>query len=165
MRPSHHRHVGVGYFQVLKLGGHHEVPQRGIHPPYEVLITGRPDGLPLSRSPGANGRLAVIISALSTLPPMAISILTTSGSRFVGRGVKGDSQSCRLTQWLHCLLVWGYWLTPGRWEWLVQGWHHLRSLQCQNLQCQSLQCHSLPVQSSSHVCSPPNGRSVLWGYR
>ena len=73
-------------------------------------------GGPLSHSPGATGRPAVIISASSTLPPVAIDVLTASGSRFVGGGVKGDSQSCRLTRWLHCLLVWGCWPTPGKWK-------------------------------------------------
>ena len=57
------------------------------------LLTGRPDRGPLSCSPGVTGRLAVINSASSTLPPMPISILTTSGSQFVSRGVKSDSQS------------------------------------------------------------------------
>ena len=57
------------------------------------LLTGHPDRGPLSRSLGIIGRLAVIISALSTLPPMYIGVLTTCGSRFGGRGVKGDSQS------------------------------------------------------------------------
>ena len=27
-----HCHVGMGYFRVLKLGGHWEMPQRGDHP-------------------------------------------------------------------------------------------------------------------------------------
>ena len=57
------------------------------------LLTGRPDGGPLSRSLGMTGRPAVIILASSTLPPMYISVLTTCGSRFGGVGVKGDSQS------------------------------------------------------------------------
>ena len=57
------------------------------------LLTGHPDRGPLSCSFGVTGRLAVIVSALHTLPPMYIGILTTCGSRFGGRGVKGDSQS------------------------------------------------------------------------
>ena len=44
------------------------------------------------RSLGVAGGLTVTISASSNLPPMCISIMTACGSRFGGRGVKGDSQ-------------------------------------------------------------------------
>ena len=57
------------------------------------LLTGHPDGGPLSRSPGVTGRLAVMDSASSILPPMPIGVLTAGGSWFVSGGVKGDSQS------------------------------------------------------------------------
>ena len=55
------------------------------------LLTGRPNGGSLSSSPGATGRPAVIVSALGTPPPAYINVLTARGSRFGGRGVKGDS--------------------------------------------------------------------------
>ena len=47
-------------------------------------------------SPGVTGRLAVIISTTSALSPTALSVPTTSSSRFVSRGVKSDPQSCYL---------------------------------------------------------------------
>ena len=53
------------------------------------LLTGHLDGGPLSHFLG----MAVIVSALSTLPPVYIGILNAGGSRFGGGGVKGDSQS------------------------------------------------------------------------
>ena len=68
--------------------------------------------------------------------------------------VKGDSQSCRLTRWLHCLLVRGCWPAPGKREWLADGWCHLRNLWHRRL----------PTQSGPQLCSPPNGRSVSQGY-
>ena len=129
MRPSHHCHIGVGYLQVLRLGGHYKVPGGVLTHLVWSLLTGHPNGGPLSHSPGVTGRPGVIISALSSLPPMAIGILIASGYRFVCGGVEGDSQPCRLTWQLNCLLVWGCQPTPGRWEWLAQGGHHLRSLQ------------------------------------
>ena len=57
------------------------------------LLTDRPDRGPLLHSPGATGRPAVIVSASNTLPSVHISVLTTSGNRFGGGVVKGDSQS------------------------------------------------------------------------
>ena len=141
---------------------HHEVHQRGTH-------TGCPDGGHLTRSPGMTGRPDVVISALSSLPSVTISILTTNGHRFISRGVEGDFPSLRLTKWWHCLLVCGFWPTPRGWEWLAQGWHHPRSLQQWGLQWQGLQwcepqCLSLPVHSSSQLGSPPHGRLVLQRY-
>ena len=54
-------------------------------------LIGLPDGGPLSSSSGMAGRLTAIISALGSLSPTYISVLTISGSRLGGRGVKGDS--------------------------------------------------------------------------
>ena len=54
-------------------------------------VTGLPDGGPLPSSPGAIGRPAVIVLASGNLSPMYINVLTASGSRFGGRGVKSDS--------------------------------------------------------------------------
>ena len=114
------------------------------------------------------GRLGVIISASGSLPPTTISVLTACGQKFIGGGVKGDSPPLRLTWQLHCLLVWGGWPTPRGWEWLVQGWCHLMSLQQWGLQWWglwhlSLQHLSLPFYSGSHLGGPPHGRLVSWG--
>ena len=54
-------------------------------------VTGLSDGGPLPSSPRAAGRLTVNISASGNLSPMYINVLTASGSRLSGRGVKGDS--------------------------------------------------------------------------
>ena len=160
MRPSCHHHIGAGYLQVLRLGDIVRCPRGAFTHLVRCLLTGCPSGGPHSCSPGVTGRLAVIISASGSLSPTAIGIRTTRGSHFVSRGVKGDSQPRRLTQRLHCLLVQGCWPTPGIGKGLAEGWHHLRSLWCQ-----SLRCLSLPVQSGSHVCSPPNRRLVPQGSR
>ena len=129
MGPSCHCHVGAGCFQVSKLGDIARYPREALTHLTRHLLTGRPDGEPLSHSLGVTGRPAVIISASSILPPAYIGVLTTCGSRFSGRGVKSA---------LHCLLVWGCWPAPGKWKWLADGWCHLRSLRH----------HSLPAQSS-----------------
>ena len=136
------------------------------------LLTGLPDGGPILRSSGVTGRSAVIIPTLSTLSPMAFSILTASGSSFVGRGVESDSHPGRLACWLYHLLVWSCWPTG---QWLMDGWCHLRNTQHRSPWCLSLLylsllclrplCLSPPVQSVSHLCRPPNGRSVLWRCR
>ena len=69
------------------------------HPSWaSTLLAGRqliglPDGGPLSSSSGMAGRLTAIISALGSLSPVYISVLTVSGSRLGGQRVKGDSQS------------------------------------------------------------------------
>ena len=55
------------------------------------LVTGLPDGGPLPSSPGAAGRLTVIVSASANLSPTYISVLTASWSRLGDRGVEGDS--------------------------------------------------------------------------
>ena len=128
MRPLHHHHVGVGYLQVLRLGGITRCTGGVLTHLAWRLLTGHPNGGPLSCSPGVTGRLGAIISAWSSLPPVTVSILSASGHRFVGSGVKGDSHPRRLPRWLNPLLVWGGWLTPGRREWLVQRGCHLRSL-------------------------------------
>ena len=47
--------------------------------------------LDISSALGEAGRLTVIISASANLSPMYINVLTASGSRLGGRGVKGDS--------------------------------------------------------------------------
>ena len=99
------------------------------------LLTGHPSEGPFMCSLGRTGRPGVIISTSSSLPPMTISVLTAYGRKFIGRGVEGDSLPLRLTWRLHRLLVWGCWPTPGGWEWLAQGWHHLRSLQWWGLRC------------------------------
>ena len=54
-------------------------------------VTGLPDGGPFLSSPGVAGRLTVIVSASANLSPAYINVLTASGSRLGGRGVKGDS--------------------------------------------------------------------------
>ena len=54
-------------------------------------LIGLPDGGPLSSSSGIAGRPMAIISASGSLSPMYISVLTISGSRLGGRGVKGES--------------------------------------------------------------------------
>ena len=54
-------------------------------------LIGLPDGGPLSSSSGMAGRPTAIISASGSLPPMYVSVLTISGSRLGGRGVRGDS--------------------------------------------------------------------------
>ena len=54
-------------------------------------LIGLPDGGPLLSSPGMAGRLTAIASALGSLSPMYVGVLTTSGSRLGGRRVKGDS--------------------------------------------------------------------------
>ena len=56
-----------------------------------LLVTGLPDGAPLLSSPGAAGRLTVIVSASGNLSPAYVNILTVCGGRLGGRGVKGDS--------------------------------------------------------------------------
>ena len=56
-----------------------------------LLANGLPDGGPLPSSPGVVGRPTIIVSASTNLSPMYISVLTASGSRLGGRGVKGDS--------------------------------------------------------------------------
>ena len=56
-------------------------------------LIGLPYGGPLSSSSGMAGRLTAIISALGGLSPAYISVLTVSGGRLGGRGVKGDSKS------------------------------------------------------------------------
>ena len=134
------------------------------------LLTGRPNGGPLTHSPGVTGRLGVIILALSSLPPVTIGILTACSHKFVSGGVKGDSPPLRLTWRLHHLLVWGCWPTPKGWEWLAQRWCHLRSLWHWSLRCWSLWCHSpqrlsLPVYSGSQLGGPPHRRLVSQGYR
>ena len=53
-------------------------------------VTGLPDRGPLPSSPGVAGRPTVIVSALGNLSCMYINVLTASGSRLGGRGVKGD---------------------------------------------------------------------------
>ena len=55
------------------------------------LVTGLPDGGPLPSSPGVAGRSTAIVSTSGNLSPTYINVLTASGSRLVGRGVKGDS--------------------------------------------------------------------------
>ena len=112
------------------------------------LLTGRPDGGPLPHSLEVAGGLTVTILASSNLPSMCIGILTTCGSRFGGGGVKGDSQPQRLTQQLHCLLVWCCWPAPGKRRWLADGWCHLRSLWC------------WPAQRDPYSSGPSNGRPV-----
>ena len=131
-----------------------------LNPLTRYLPAGRLDGGPFARSLGGTGRPALIIPASSSWPPMGSGILPASGNMFVGRGVEGDSQPHSLARWLNRLLVRGCWLTPGGWEWLAQGWHHLRSLQ----HC-GLQCLSLPVYSSSQLGGPPHGRLVSRGCR
>ena len=141
MRLSCHHQFGAGYLQVLRLGGDITRCPRGVLTPLAWhLLTGHPNGGPLMHSPGRPG---VIISASVSLPPMSIGVLITRGQKFISRGVEGDSPPLRLTWWLHHLLVWGCWLTLGGWEWLVQGWCHLRSLQWWGLQHLSPQCLSL----------------------
>ena len=54
-------------------------------------LIGLPDGGPLSSSSGIAGRPTAIVSALGSLSPMYICVLTISGNRLGGRGVKGDS--------------------------------------------------------------------------
>ena len=54
-------------------------------------VTGLPDGGPFPSSPGAAGRLTVVISASANLSPAYINVPTASGDRLGGRGVKGDS--------------------------------------------------------------------------
>ena len=139
------------------------MPRRGAHPLAQHLLTGHPNGGPLTRSPGVTGRLGVIISASSSLPPATIGILTTCGCKFIGGGVEGDSPPLRLTWQLHRLLIWGCWLTPGGWEWLAQGWRHLRSLWQWGLWCLSPQHLSLPFYSGSHLGGPPHRRPVSQG--
>ena len=157
MRPSHHHHFGMGYLQVLRLGDITRCPGGALTPLVQYLLTGHPNRGPLTHSPGRPG---VIISALGSLPPASIGILTTHGWKFISGGVEGDSPPLRLTWPLHHLLVWGCWPTPGGWEWLVQGWRHLRSLQWWCLQHLSPQHLSLPFYSSSHLGGPPHGRPV-----
>ena len=50
-----------------------------------------PDGGPLPSSPGMAGRQTAIVSASGSLSPAYVGVLTASGSRLGGRGVKGDS--------------------------------------------------------------------------
>ena len=92
------------------------------------LLTGHPNGGHFTCSPARSGGLGPIISVVSSLSPVTIGILTTYGCNFIGGGVKGDSSPLSLDWQLYHLLVWGCQLTPKGWEWLVQGWHHLRSL-------------------------------------
>ena len=73
--------------------GYYEVPQLSVHLLMRHQLIGLPDGGPLSSSSGMAGRPMAIISALGSLSPMYISVLTVSGGRLRGRGVKGDSQS------------------------------------------------------------------------
>ena len=54
-------------------------------------LIGCPDGGPLLSSSGTAGRPTAIISASGSLSPMYVDVLTISGSRLGGRGVKGDS--------------------------------------------------------------------------
>ena len=67
------------------------------HPSWESTLLagcqliGFPDEGPLSSSSGMAGRPMAITSALSSLSPMYVCVLTISGSRLGGRGVKGDS--------------------------------------------------------------------------
>ena len=74
---------------------------------------GLPEGGPLSSSSGVAGRPMAIISASGSPSPVYISVLTISGSRLGGRGVKGDSQSQSFTQRLHLLLIRGCLSTLG----------------------------------------------------
>ena len=54
-------------------------------------VTGLPGGGPLPSSPRVAGRPTVIVSASANLSPTYINVPTANGSRFGGRGVKGDS--------------------------------------------------------------------------
>ena len=54
-------------------------------------LIGLPNGGSLLSSSGMAGRPTAIISASGSLSPTYISVLTISGSRLGGRGVKGDS--------------------------------------------------------------------------
>ena len=145
-------------------------PRGMLNPLTRHLLAGHPDGGPFACSLGRTGGPVFIIPALSNWPPVGSGILPTSGSMFVSRGVKGDSQPCSLAQQLNRLLVRGCWLTPRGWEWLAQGWCHLRSLWHWGLQHWSLQ-HlspqhlSLPVYSNSQLGDPPHGRLVSQGYQ
>ena len=56
-------------------------------------VDGLPGKGPLQSSPRAAGRPTVIISASGNLSPAYVNVLTASGSRLGGRGVKGGSQS------------------------------------------------------------------------
>ena len=107
------------------------------------LFTGHSNGGPFPHFPARTGGPGLIISVLSSLSPVTISILTTYGCNFISRGVKGDSSPLRLDWWLQCLLVWGCRLTPGGWEWLAQGWCHLRNLWQWGLRLWSRQHRSL----------------------
>ena len=114
------------------------------------------------------GRPGVIISAASSLPPMTIGVLTTRGRKFISGGVEGDSPPLRLTWRLHCLLIWGCWPTPGGWEWLVQGWCHLRGLWWWGLwqwalQHLSPQHLSLPFYSSFSFGWPSQWEAGIMG--
>ena len=154
---------------MLNLWKPREVHQRGTHLARH-LLTGRPNGGPFACSLGRTGGLGVIILTSSSLPPATIGVLTAHGRKFIGGGVEGDSPPLRLTWRLHCLLIWGCWLTPRGWEWLVQGWCHLKSLQWWGLwrwgqRHLSPQCLSLPFYSSSYLGGPPHGRPVSWGCR
>ena len=118
------------------------------------LLTGHPNRGPHMCSPGVTRRLGVVLSASCSLPPTTISVLTTNGHGLINGGVEGDFPSIRLTRRWHRLLVWSCWLTPGGWEWLVEGWHHMRSLWQWGLWQQGPQQWgpqhlSLPVYSSS----------------
>ena len=75
----------------------------------------------------------VVILASTGLSLMYISVLTASGSRLDGGGVKGDSYSQSPNCRLHHLLIQGCWLTPGKWKWLADGWCNLRNLWRQTL--------------------------------
>ena len=54
-------------------------------------LIGLPNGGSLLSSSGMVGRLMAIILASGSLSPMYVGVLTISGSRLGGRGVKGDS--------------------------------------------------------------------------
>ena len=54
-------------------------------------LIGLPDGGSLPSSNGMAGRPTAIILALGSLSPTYVGVLTTSGSRLGGRGVKGNS--------------------------------------------------------------------------
>ena len=98
-------------------------------------VAGLPGGGPLLSSPRVAGRPMVIILAPGNLSPVYVNVLTASGSRLGGRGVKGDSQSWSLTRWLHHLLVQGCWSAPEEWVWLVDGWCDLWYLWHQEPSC------------------------------
>ena len=79
-------------------------------------------------TPSWTGGLGLIVSVVGLLSPTTVRVLAAYCCSFISRGVEGDSSSLGLDWRLHHLLIRGCWLTPGGWEWLVQGWCHLRSL-------------------------------------